>query len=390
MVNKTSSALPANNGIQTAINNVITPSQAIPSSNVPSHVSKEKTAPKKVPVQVDLTNDDDVPRSTEKKKVEVSDAGIEVNGLVALSPYFDAKMKLFEGYIPLSIFNPQWLRLDLFRQSQRVKKKKDSEDDRYSGLDIPDEWRMNFGEWVSAFDLFVAYIRYYGHGDVADRFVIHKENVMAIKRERSSWIMAFRYDQAIRSTVMTFKNADGKLANPAVRDETREHDARLETERLGDFQPRFQNDNPYAEGQPKANIHPITGEYQSFSNQKQYAGANANGRLATHYGKPNARSWSFANQHVNQPFYDVPNGSGYQHFEDRRGDGRNVRGRGRGGGWYGNNGGRDADCNNGSRDYDRNTNRRGEGSNSWRQDDRRDDRKGDVNGPKYGGGGKAK
>ncbi|EGG01309.1 uncharacterized protein MELLADRAFT_92612 [Melampsora larici-populina 98AG31] len=275
VVSKTPSDQPALNGINATINKVVTPSQTVQTPSVTHQVSKEKTSTRKAPIQVNLTKDDDVSKSTEKKKVKVSDAGIEVNGLVVLSPYFDAKMKPFEGYIPLSIFNPQWLRLDLVRQSQRVKKKKDSDDDRYNGLEIPDEWRMNF--------------------DVADKFVIHKENVMAIKQECSSEIMAFCYDQAIRSTVMTFKNADGKLANPAIRDENQECDARLETEGLGDFQPRFQSDNPYAEGQPKANIHPITGEYQAFSNHKQYSNTNTNANQATDYGKPNACSWLFAN-----------------------------------------------------------------------------------------------
>lgn len=171
---------------------------------------------------------------------------------------------------------------------------------------------MTFGEWVTAFDLFVAYLRYYGHGGVADKFVIHKENVFAIRAERMSWPMAFRYDQAVRTSIMTFQNPDGKLANPAIRDETIERDARLETERLGDFHPRFADENPYAEGRCKAHINPLT-----------------------HYSKPNARSWAFANQ----PTYDGPSGSDFQNYDDRRGGGRNVRGRGRGGNWNNNGGG---------------------------------------------------
>ncbi|EGG00063.1 uncharacterized protein MELLADRAFT_93900 [Melampsora larici-populina 98AG31] len=384
--NNPSTSNHALNGMSTALaSSIVTPSWVAAPAQV-----KEKSIPKKVPQQVDLTKDNDEPKAAEKKKVEVSETGIEVDGLVALSPWFNAKMKPFKGYIPLSIFNPQWLRLDLVRQSQRVKKKKDSEDDRYTCLDVPDEWRMNFGEWISAFDLFVSYIRHYGHGDVADKFVIHRENVMAIKREWASWIMAFRYDQAIRSTVMTFKNADGKLANPAVRDENREREAQTECERLGDFQPRFQDINPYAEGQPKANIHPITGEYQLFNHQKQYQVANSPSHTP-HYGKPNARSWQHANHYPPQPFYEGPSNPGYQQYNDRRGDGRNVRGRGRGGGWNGGSGGRDSERYGSGRENDRFANRRGEGGGSWRQDDRRDDRRGEANSPKYGGNnGKAK
>ncbi|EGF99277.1 uncharacterized protein MELLADRAFT_94774 [Melampsora larici-populina 98AG31] len=367
VVNNQSTPNHALNGMSTALaSSIVTPSRvAAPAQE------KEKSILKKMPQQVDLTKDDDEPKAAEMKKVEVSETGIEVDGLVALSPWFDAKMKPFEGYIPLLIFNPQWLRLDLVRQSQRVKKKKDSEDDRYTGLDVPDEWRMNFGEWISALDLFVSYIRHYGHGDVADKFVIHRENVMAIKREWASWIVAFRYNQAIWSTVMTFKNADGKLANPAVRDENREREARTEC-------------------QPKANIHPITGEYQPFNHQKQYQVANSSSH-APHYGKPIARSWQHANHYPPQPFYEGPNNPSYQQYDDRRGDGRNVRGRGCGGGWNGGSGGRDSERYGSGRENDRFANRRGEGGGSWRQDDRRDDRRGEANGPKYGGNnGKAK
>lgn len=387
VVNNPNPSTPALHGLVNALANKATvPNQPVPSSNTLSNLPKEKTVVKKVAKQVDLTKDDDEPVSAEKKKVEVGDAGIEADGLVALLPYFDAKMKPFEGYIPLSIFNTQWLRLALVRQSQKMTKKKDSEDDRYNGLPMPDEWKMEFGEWISAFDLFLSYIRYYGHGDLADRFVTHRENVLAIKRERVSWIMAFRYDQAIRCSVMTFKNTDGKIANPAIRDETKEREARNETERLGDFQPRFQDINPYADGQLKANINPITGDYNPFGAQKHYTVANASGNHATHYGKPNARSWSHSNQ---QPSFEgsggASYGSSYQNWDDRRSDGCQVRGRGRGGGYT-----RDVDRYGGGRDGDRFPNRRGEGSGSWRQDERRDDRRGEVNGPKYGGGGKAK
>ncbi|EGF96958.1 uncharacterized protein MELLADRAFT_91141 [Melampsora larici-populina 98AG31] len=216
-----------------------TPTQAI--------VDKSTTVVQKEKTWVDLTKDDVV----KKKKVEVGEAGIQTSGLVGLSKYFEDKMEAMKGYVPLSIFNVMWLKQALIHQSNGVTTKKNKDESRYNGLPVPDEWRMTFGEWVTAFDLFVAYLRYYGHGTTADKFVIHKQNVFAIRAERMSWPMAFRYNQAVRTSVMTFRNPDGKLANPAIRDETIERDARLETERLGDFQPRFADENPYAEDWPK-------------------------------------------------------------------------------------------------------------------------------------------
>ncbi|EGF97458.1 uncharacterized protein MELLADRAFT_85340 [Melampsora larici-populina 98AG31] len=340
-------------------------------------------------VQVDLTKDD-VPVAAEKKKVEVGDAGIEVNGLIALSPYFETKMKPVDGYVPLSIFNTMWLKQDLIRYSSRNKKEK-KDDEKYTGLPIPDEWKMSFGEWVTAFDLFISYLRHYGHTDLADWFLIHRENVLAIKRERVSWIMAFRYDQSIRTTVMTFRNADGKLANPAIRDETREREAWNETEHLGDLLPRYAEINPYLDGQPKSHINPISGEVNSYGHQHSYSSSNGHLTHSNHHGKPNTRSWA----HSNQPVYDGPGSSGYVNYDDRRNSGRNVRGRGRGGGWTShgsgnrdNRDGRDADRSNGC-DNDYYDSRRGDGSGSWRRDERRDERRGEGNGPKFGGNAKA-
>lgn len=113
--------------------------------------------------------------------------------------------------------------------------------------------------------------------------------------------------------------------------------------------------------------------------QSSESGFPCSERRSSTYGKPNARSWAYANQ----PTYDGPGSSGYPSYDDRRGGGRSVRGRGRGGSWNYNAGGsRDMDRNGGGRDGDHYDNRRAEGSGSWRRDDRRDDRNPDTNGPK--------
>lgn len=349
---------------------------------------RDKAPAEKTRIQVDLTKDDTTTTVEKRieKSVEVGEEGIAVNGLVALSPYFEAKMKPVDGYVPLSVFNTLWLKQDLARYSLRNKSKKKDDEDKYSGLNIPDEWKMSFGEWVTAFDLFVAYLRHYNHNDLADKFLIHRANVLAIKAERVSWIMALRYDQAIRLTVMTFRNPDGRLANPAVRDESREREARNETERLGDLLPRYAKINPYAEGQPKSHINPISGEPYNFNSHQSYTVSSGNMNVTTQHGKPNARSWNWANQQI----YDGPGSPSYNSYDDQRNTGWNVRGRGgRGGGWVPHSGGgrdgRDFDRSNG-RVNDYGDNRRGEGSGSWR----RENRKGEPTGPKFGGGGKAK
>lgn len=381
-------------------------------SNAPI-VSSSKPAQKNKTVGfIDLSHVDDVVKETAKlpepaasskdEKAECDEEGIDSNGLVALSEYFEKKMKGPKGYIPLTVFNTQWLKQDLVQQTFRNRTTKEKINDIHVGMTVPVEWKMTFGEWVVAFDLFVAYLRFYNHGPLASNFVIHKSNVMEIKKENFNWPMAFRYNIAIRTTVMTVRNTNGKLANPAKRNEMIERTAFRDTERFGDFLPAFNDINPYADGCAKANFNPITGEdlrnvmfpQNLISSSSAHVpqpnlhvasnpfGAGLYNLNFTAPSKPNARSWA----HSNQPVYNGPGGVSYGQWEDRRSTGRNVRGRGRGGGY-----GRDNSPP--PRRFAENS-RRGEGSGSWRREDRRDDRHNDDrdhNGGKhFNGNGKAK
>lgn len=354
----------------------------------------ENQAPKQIPY-VDLTKDKDnnaTPSSKDvdpaktatKSKLEFSTKGIEKTGLVSLSKHWHDKLQPLVGYILLSIFNINWLKQDLLRTTSRPRTSKDK-DDKYVGLVVPEECKMYFGEWVTAFNLFVAYLSHYDHGYLAKRLKIHKENVFAILRERRCWPMAFRYNMAVRTTVLTIRNSDGKLADPGDRNEEIEQDSRLDSERLGDFDPRFADCNPYAEGQIKSNINPISGERMRQDNSFGSSGGNYS--MSSTFRKPNARSWAFANQVV----YDGLGGVNFNDSDDRGFNGRKNHGRGRGGRW---NGGNSRDTSpRGRRGNDNYDSRRAEGSGTWRRDDRRDDRRGDERGPagpKFAGNGKAK
>jgi hypothetical protein len=82
---------------------------------------------------------------------KISESGIEAHGLVALSKYFAAKMVAMDGYVPLTVFNTQWLKQDLIQQSIRKQSVKEKLEDTYVGLTVPVKWKMTFGEWVAAF-----------------------------------------------------------------------------------------------------------------------------------------------------------------------------------------------------------------------------------------------
>lgn len=194
VVNNTSTSAPSIEGLTSALNarNTLAPSGTLVTTPATISGGSAQKTPKSKPVkQVDLTKDSDDEGTKKKSKPEVGEKGIETVGLTKLSKYFDDRMKSLEGYVPLSIFNSLWLQQDLLRQTARTKTTKEKLDDNYVGLSVPSEWRMSFGEWVMAFDLYITYLRHYDHGVLADKFTIHKENVFAIQRQRLCWPMAF-------------------------------------------------------------------------------------------------------------------------------------------------------------------------------------------------------
>jgi hypothetical protein len=328
--------------------------------------SNAENAPKRVrtrPVDVvDLTTEDNAVSSTKATTsvvTKISESGIETHGLVALSKYFATKMVAMDGYVPLTVFNTQWLRQDLLRKSIRERSIKEKLDDSYVGLTVPVEWKMTFGEWVVAFDLFVSYLEYYKWNELAIKFKTHKENVFAIKRENSNWPIAFRYDLAVRTTVMMFRQSDGSIANPALRDERLEREAQRDTERLNDFQPAFKEINPYADGEVKASIDPITG-----------VDTRPHTNAPSQFNKPTIRSQGFSSQFqsFSLPVYNGPGGPNATAWEERKYENRGGRPRNRRGSWQANAYGRERSP------QRRRFNGSGE---AWRRDDKRDERRND-------------
>lgn len=191
-------------------------------------------------------------------KVLFGKKSINNHGLVPLSKYWDKALKDFDTYVPLSVFDPVWLRQDLLEIPIKKKSQKEKSDE-YVGLSVPYEWGMTFGQWVVAFDLFLAYLKKYGHDGIIAPLKSHKEVVFAIKQENKNWPCAFRYDMAVRLAVMTIRCEDGSVPDPSTRDEEIEREAIRETTHLGDFSPEFAELNPYSKGGRKEHLSPITG-----------------------------------------------------------------------------------------------------------------------------------
>lgn len=227
-------------------------SQGPPSAMKPKQKSVEFSD------EVQLVKKSSGPTVVDTPKVLFGKNAINNHGLVPLSKYWDKALKDFDTYIPLSVFDPTWLRQDLLEIPIKKKTQKEKSKE-YVGLSVPYEWGMTFGQWVVAFDLFLAYLKKYGHHDIVAPLKAHKEVVFAIKRENKNWPCAFRYDMAVRLAVMTIRCKDGSVPDPSKRDEEIEREAIRETTHLGDFSPEFAEMNPYSKGGRKEHLSPITG-----------------------------------------------------------------------------------------------------------------------------------
>ncbi|KAH9810832.1 hypothetical protein DFH28DRAFT_901946 [Melampsora americana] len=195
-----------------------------------------------------------------RKEVKVVRGKQIVNDLVSLSPYWSSAMKDLSRYIPLSIFDPAWLRQDLNLTSNKSSRAKSRDADAisYNGSPVPSEWRTSVAQWHRQKDLFLEHLLHYKHTEVIDSMKEHFRNVLEIQKENDGcWVMAFRYDIEMRQTYLTFRVGDEEaMADIGVRNRKIEKRAERQTVMRRDD---LFLDNPYAIGQRKQYIDPIDG-----------------------------------------------------------------------------------------------------------------------------------
>ncbi|KAH9808483.1 hypothetical protein DFH28DRAFT_1087684 [Melampsora americana] len=195
-----------------------------------------------------------------KKRVKIEKGKVLTGGLVALPKYWDTVMKDLNRYIPLSIFEPTWLRQDMSLVSNKSSRARtrDADAATYNGSPIPSEWRTTAAQWHSQKELFIAYLEWYKQDDVAASMKEHFANVLEIQKENDGcWVFAFRYDIEMRQTYMTFKVGENEdMADIGVRNPKIERKAERDTLRHNDD---VYLDNPYAFGMVKCHIDPIDG-----------------------------------------------------------------------------------------------------------------------------------
>ncbi|EGG10058.1 uncharacterized protein MELLADRAFT_94389 [Melampsora larici-populina 98AG31] len=199
--------------------------------------------------------------STERKTMKVQRGEMINDHLNALSPYWDTALKEFNRYIPLSIFDPAWLRQDIAFVSNKLSrtKTKDADSTSYNGSPIPNEWRTTVAQWHRQKDLFLQYLARYKQTEVLPVMKAHFENVLEIQKENDgSWVLAYRYDLMMRQSYLVFKvGEDGtSMADIGIRNPRIQRLAERDTLRYNDD---MFLDNPYALNGTKRFIDPLDG-----------------------------------------------------------------------------------------------------------------------------------
>ncbi|KAH9808745.1 hypothetical protein DFH28DRAFT_1099269 [Melampsora americana] len=195
-----------------------------------------------------------------KKVLKLASGKPLTNLLIPLSRYWDGIMSDMSRYIPLTIFDPVWLRKDMSVTSTKESraKTKDADAKTYNHTPIPSEWRTTTAQWHRQKELFLQYLAWYEHFEIIPAMKAHFQNVLDIQKENEDcWMVAFRYDLEMRQAYMTFKvGPDEEMADIGIRDSKVEKRAERETARRNDD---AYIDNPYAHGAVKAHIDPIDG-----------------------------------------------------------------------------------------------------------------------------------
>lgn len=84
------------------------------------------------------------------------------SGLRGFTEYWDTHLKKLNIHLPMTIFNEEWIELDMMVSNSNTSKKRD----KITGQVPKSEWWLTFAEWTRARQLMVKYIKdHYKHVD---------------------------------------------------------------------------------------------------------------------------------------------------------------------------------------------------------------------------------
>ncbi|EGG01646.1 uncharacterized protein MELLADRAFT_91911 [Melampsora larici-populina 98AG31] len=209
----------------------------------------------------------------------VDDQQLPNNSLLKLSHCFHQRMTKLKSFVPLTVFNMDWIDRDSEKASQKkvktVKELQEGDDTMtYSGLVPKDELLLNYGDWLDHMDLFIRYVdEYYNMPRCAKNFRKHKLNVIEIQRSTSCWMVALRYCIKVRKLVMQFRQKDGKrvMSNARILHKDILRAAKDKAEAMGE---RSQTENPYVTSSETPDL---LGSRERSLIKREFAAANQNG-----------------------------------------------------------------------------------------------------------------
>lgn len=182
-------------------------------------------------------------------------------GLTPLNPVLRIWLKTCNGYIPITLFDVDWLLLEQQAWCTRevVSEAKilagGTKIRMYAGAAPPEELEINYATWLDCIILFIKYIRAEGWITLAERLDSHREIVSSL-REKWGWMVALRYCQKIQQGVMN-KSQDKEIINIGVLQEGILQDAK---DLCKKFSEGSLKSNPYAPGGSRAAFCPLTGQ----------------------------------------------------------------------------------------------------------------------------------
>lgn len=169
--------------------------------------------------------------------------------LVPLNPVLCVWLRTMNGYIPITVFNTIWLKLEQQAWSNRETQSETkilaggTKIRMYAGTAPTDELTIEYAEWLDCITLFIKYVLADGWITLAGWLEGHKAIVTDL-RESAGWMVALRYCQMVRQGVMS-EAIDKEIKNISVTQERILNDAKELCEKLTK---RASASNPYAPG----------------------------------------------------------------------------------------------------------------------------------------------
>ncbi|EGF97677.1 uncharacterized protein MELLADRAFT_84539 [Melampsora larici-populina 98AG31] len=244
------------------------------------------------------------------------------SNLLQLSSGINKRMTKLQSYVPLTVFNMEWIDADSQKASNKktksLKELQEEESATYTGLTPKEELLLTYGDWIDAIDLFIRYVEEQYHMKTCAKMLKeHKKNVIEIRRSTGCWMIALRYCMKVRQLVMQVRIGESgkrEMCRAGVLHEDILRAAKDKAESLGE---RSFAENPYAAGQKvlaeqtvQMAIQPTAPKLTGFEKHQFASGGNARGGGSDRGGV----GWRGRGKRQKNNLWDKRNNGGASYF----------------------------------------------------------------------------